>query len=629
MTNRKKFILIMSFILLCGGCAKEDTSTPELSSEKDTEETLTTSVLETQTDVSKEEQTDISEEEQTDVSEEEQTDVSQEEQEGFSLCYDGKDTGLWIPFRDCVCEYDDDGIFVYSYYLQNGYEQGISLPYFRYALYIQTPEDTMQIYPVKDFLVDAEAGSLYMVWEEGTFERVQGIDFVKNQDDLGGYKMISTSSLEEWIGNAYGLAMDAIEMNFTDLHAALEEIDAENGERILKGTASGIYKNTGKKYYIDWEINRTTGEEQVRSYLLNRGIPSLYMRFLYGDITVQNPFAQGMEEYDRTLGFFDDEKYAKRETVFHTAYKNFALSDADGDGEEELLFRIKGKNSPDELIYILKERAGELICFDVFENHSAHATGGEDWLCAEYGLEDIAWSDCADFADIPKEDPGDVLDRGEVFRQIEQGDYSSLENEEEKVQLENAYAVISEHDGKWRLADVNGDGMEELILQSEVQYRGSIRPIDYILTYVSGKTEIVYRDLNDATEFLFLGKEDRLIYYNQFYGVYAWNGYTECRFDAKWNLEKISGLEIYGLSDLDSYDEEELAWIKEHLPENVRQEGCCFYKDRLKTPEELQAGDNEEFWTEEPLSQAQFLEEYENMTGRDFRKDNPDWEGKL
>lgn len=69
MTNRKKFILIMSFILLCGGCAKEDASTPELSSEKDTEEMLTTSVLEVQTD------------------------VPQEEQEGFFLCYDGKDTG--------------------------------------------------------------------------------------------------------------------------------------------------------------------------------------------------------------------------------------------------------------------------------------------------------------------------------------------------------------------------------------------------------------------------------------------------------------------------------------------------------------------------------------------------------
>lgn len=605
MTKRKLFILIMIFILSCCGCAKEDTPVPEMSSEKDTEEMLIAPVMKSQTD------------------------TSQKEQEGFFLCYDGKDTGLWIPFRDCVCEYDDNGIFVYSYYIQNGYQQGISLPYFRYALYIQTPEDTMQIYPVKDFLVDAETGSLYMVWEEGTFERVQGIDFVKNQDNLGGYKMVSTSSLEEWIGKAYGLAMDEIETDFTDLHAELEEISAENKERILKGTASGIYKNTGKKYYIDWEINCTTGEERVQAYLINIGIPSLYTRFLYGDITVQNPFAQGMEGYDQTLGFFDDEEYAEREMVFRTAYKNFALSDVDGDGEEELLFHIKIKNSPDEFIYILEERAGELICLAVFENHSAHEAGGEDWLCRKYGLEDIAWSDCADFADIPKENPGDVPDRDEVFCQIEQGDYSSLEDEEEKSQLENTYGISTEYEGKWCRADVNGDGMEELILQSEVQFRGSIRPIDYILTYVSGKTEIVYSDLNDSTEFLFLGKDDSLIYYNQFYGVYAWNGYTECRFDAKWNLEKISGLEIYGISDFECYDEEELAWIKEHLPENATQEGCYFYKDRLKTPEELQADDNGEFWTKETLSQAQFLEEYEAITGRNFRKDNPDWEGRL
>lgn len=235
----KGFILTMVFILLCCGCGGDAASALEVSSEEDTGEILIAPV------------------------EESQTDASQEEREGFSLRYDGNDTGIWIPFLDCVCEYDANEIQVYSCYIQNGYQQGISLPDFRYALYIQTPEDTMQIYPVKDFLVDEEAGSLYMVWEEGTFERVQGINFVKNQDYLGGYKMVSTSLLEEWIGNAYGLTMDITEKNFTDLHADLEEIGAENEERILKGTASGIYKNTGKEYYIDWEINRTTGEERI------------------------------------------------------------------------------------------------------------------------------------------------------------------------------------------------------------------------------------------------------------------------------------------------------------------------------------------------------------------------------
>lgn len=63
--------------------------------------------------------------------------------------------------------------------------------------------------------------------------------------------MVNTSLLEEWIGNAYGLTMDITEKNFTDLHADLEKIGAENEERILKGTASGICNTChGSKYRI-------------------------------------------------------------------------------------------------------------------------------------------------------------------------------------------------------------------------------------------------------------------------------------------------------------------------------------------------------------------------------------------
>lgn len=136
----------------------------------------------------------------------------------------------------------------------------------------------------------------------------------------------------------------------------------------------------------------------------------------------------------------------------------------------------------------------------------------------------------------------------------------------------------------------------------------------------------VYSDTADMTEFLFLGKNGKLIYYDQFYGRYTWNGYTECVLDAEWKKERIRSLEIYDLGDFDSYDEEELAWIKENMPENMNQEGCYFYKERPKTEEEIEQDCDEEFWTEETLTKEQFLKEFEDMTGMDFRKDNPDWE---
>lgn len=94
---------------------------------------------------------------------------------------------------------------------------------------------------------------------------------------------------------------------------------------------------------------------------------SLYVQFLKGEITVTNPFTQGMEDSIQELSFFDDEQY---DGEFEYPEKSFALQDMNGDDTEELIFRIE--ESPSELIYILGIVEDELVCFDVFETHTSN-----------------------------------------------------------------------------------------------------------------------------------------------------------------------------------------------------------------------------------------------------------------
>lgn len=71
-----------------------------------------------------------------------------------------------------VQQSDINSIQVYSCYVND-----FSLETEGYVLYIQTPDDTSTIFPVKDYLIDKNDESLYMLWGINTFERIQGVSF--------------------------------------------------------------------------------------------------------------------------------------------------------------------------------------------------------------------------------------------------------------------------------------------------------------------------------------------------------------------------------------------------------------------------------------------------------------------
>ncbi len=92
----------------------------------------------------------------------------------------------------------------------------------------------------------------------------------------------------------------------------------------------------------------------------------LYEAFLKNEISVANPYVEGME-----LTVMDDEGY---ESEFENAWKEYAYVDVNDDEKPELIFKISSNLS--ELMYIVGICDNELVCFDVFETHTKNIAFG-------------------------------------------------------------------------------------------------------------------------------------------------------------------------------------------------------------------------------------------------------------
>ena len=283
------------------------------------------------------------------------------QKDSFLLSFDGFDTGVEIFFKDCVCEYDKDDIRVYSYFVDDP-----AVEVEGYAVYIQTPEDTMEIFPVADYLVDRNGGHLYMIWGIQTFERVQGVEFVNG---INSYKILGTYNMEELIAEAYGLELLDYDEDFDYIQAEFTGLYEKDGKTVLRGRGSALYNASynglGKTYSIEWEIDTETIHESAKAYLSDFDMYPLYKAFLRNEISVENPFVPEGYDYNTELTFFDD-----RVEYDDSFWKSFSLVDVNNDGDPELVFRMK--NSPSEVVYILGVQEDKLICYDVLITHTTH-----------------------------------------------------------------------------------------------------------------------------------------------------------------------------------------------------------------------------------------------------------------
>lgn len=419
-------------------------------------------------------------------------------EDSFLLQYDGSDEKIRISLADCDCEYSSESFRIYSTYVSRYIKLRDGLSHWLgRVIYLQTPQASIQLFP-NDYRVDAENGSIYVLFadEEDTFISMYAYSAGTSDDEttISGAKTLTPFLVEEWLLNAHELETDGMQEAFFAIKVKLNELAYKQGDVILKGEACGIDKATGKKYYIDWEWNDTSGKEKITPCILR---------------------------------VYDKEK--------------------------------------DKEIFTACEKA---------------------------------------------------------FDQIEQGDWSVVAPFDGKERL-------AERDTwKWQRADVNGDNLPELI--SLYAYKeDAILPIEHIFAYAGGAKEpvaLVYKDLNDYSEYLFLGKNGNLIYDYSEHGEIQYGAYSQYQFDVRWKKELLAQLEIYYFEEGDYYGEETDRY-KEWYPDTYGKNGggYYFFQTRPKTAEELKDNEDGAYWVREEITENAFKKAYQDMTGFDFFEENTDF----
>ncbi|MDE5931152.1 MAG: hypothetical protein K2H40_01535 [Lachnospiraceae bacterium] len=419
---------------------------------------------------------------------------------GFHVTYQGYEAEYFYELRHCDCVYDADDIQIYAEYL---YWLMVpeTFPYNQYVLYIRTPQEELQLYPVKDFLVDEEHGILYtkIAGDDG-FEKVQSMSFTGNDGPMlnSVQEIFDAEQAQEMLCSAYyektGNGADGGQVLFSNITVELTGVGSD-GAGILKGEIGGIEKTTGHRYYADWKNDMTDGTLSIALCAL--------------------------KQYDP----------------------------------------IKDK--------------------EVF-------------------------ADC-----------------NRIFDQIEQGDWSDVKSIEEQY----LWGMDAE---EWLRMDVNGDGMPELVggwvVEELPDYADSRKiEISVIFAYQDGMAEMVYIDVNDGMEFLFITAGGDLVYEWGVSGGPATSVFRRCTFDLKWNREYLDTLVRYrfpeNLEEEETF-EGEREYYREHYPDTYGVGGSGVYclRERPKTEEELKQNDDGKYTVREYLTEEEFLKLYEDWTGWDFYK---------
>lgn len=197
-----------------------------------------------------------------------------------------------------------------------------------------------------------------------------------------------------------------------------------------------------------------------------------------------------------------------------------------------------------------------------------------------------------------------------LIQQIENGDFSCLSSEGrvDKEEAEKVYSIaLSQNDIEWILCDVNGDGSDELIWQSEQNtYKENMKSIVGIFVFRNNSAECVYWDTSDSTSFLFLGKTQNLIYYAGGTGIYCIEEYYQYIFGDPFKLRMLSGIYTINFSDISEINPD---IFDGPLPE----EGGIYYYEYF--PNE---SDPSSFGSAQFISKSRFHELFIQMTGFEY-----------
>lgn len=440
-----------------------------------------------------------------DVSEsiEEPAEEDTEEQEpsgSFKITYQGQEAENEIELRHCEQVYHADGIRIYARYIYDLWVPE-TFPYNQYVLYIQTPQEQTQLYPIADFLVDKDQKMLYVkIVDDDSFACVQCFSLAEENASVSdtGKELFDLEQAGEMLCNAFEKA----EEGFSDINVFLTETKTGR-EGILCGETGGIEKATGQRYYVDWQIDLADNTQRVTPCIL--------------------------KQYD------------------------------------------------------------------------------------------------------PDTDREIFAESSRIFDQIEQGDWSCVKKVTDRYARRGGLDYLwGDSEGEWVRMDVNGDGLPELINGWELSFEEDVKKIKvtYIFAYEENMAELVYIDINDGMEFLYLAGNGNLVYEWGVSGGPYTNIQRLCRFDLKWKREYLDTLVRYRFPEADvdtSFtDEESAAYFREYYTVNypdtygVGGAGIYYLRERPKTEKELADNKDGRYTVREYLTEEQFMGAYKEMTGWDF-----------
>lgn len=191
-----------------------------------------------------------------------------------------------------------------------------------------------------------------------------------------------------------------------------------------------------------------------------------------------------------------------------------------------------------------------------------------------------------------------------LLNQIENGDFSCVKNCEgvSVSEIERIYIKMQEKNNvQWIETDINKDGKSDLILQEKAGNSEGVNKIVGIFDIDKRNIKCVLWDVNDATEFSFLGKTNNVIYYTQYSGVFDYVCLDCYTFNQCWDKTYAYGIQAFNIYDAVEIPE---GWFGDKCPDKLSI-GENYIKYNYNQKMEI-------------LTKKEFEMEYENMTGLYF-----------
>ncbi|MDE6365703.1 MAG: hypothetical protein K2L86_15840 [Lachnospiraceae bacterium] len=313
---------------------------------------------------------------------------SQEQTGSFRLMDRGQMSDIVIELRHCDCIYNQNDIQIYSHYVLSPE----SLSSGQYVLYIQTPQEQVQFYPVKDWRIDSEDKWLYIKSaEDDGAEHIHGVPFSVQTDSLLEFQkeLLNTSQAEQMLCDAFNktkeITPERIQTIFSNV--TVELIEAESGLQLLKGNAGGVERSTGRRYYVDWQIHVPDGRRKVTPCTLKQ----------YDPEQDKAAFDECNEIFDR----IEDGDWSSVKPIDGLEYlwgsgeEKWLRMDINGDGLPELINGFTIEELPEyefdtkisiSFIFAYQDGEAELVYADVNDGMEYLSVTGNGRLVYEWGV---------------------------------------------------------------------------------------------------------------------------------------------------------------------------------------------------------------------------------------------------